>query len=536
MQRTTCLARSLFLVCGAIAGALAAGLVPAGLGDLSARQLAKKPFNLLRSIDDLVEVTEGKWFFEPVMFGDFDLQMDVEVSEGVELDLLLRQVEPRLVDGRLLPFAGRFSVLRLSTEGDGVGWRTRDQALLGPKGNGVGIAPGHLATIWVQARGRELTANVAGKAQPTFEADDVYGMTALIVKGGKVVIHRMEITPRGPLSEWSWSRWTWGGIGLLGAALLSLLALRQQSVKRLLWAGATLVSYAWLLARGIDLDLAFPAMAGIGMAVALPLLLSAAVLCMPPNKVKWLLTPLALLAVLVATRQAVAWPGLLRSAVDVVGDGFQSVQGFVEGAARTTDSTEIDAVFGPKAGAQISEAHGLLVRGPTGLADVDRDAPCVFMLGGDLLYNVGMRSDHLALLVEQQLRGMTRKPVEVPSLPTVDGYSSQQWRMFDQFFQAFRPDVVVLGIGPDECAVNEGESEPRSSRTALRDTIRTARKSCEQHGRQLVLFADVGVPSALMLELREQEAAGVPLVVAFEGRARIETARKLAEICQPFLK
>ena len=536
MQRTTSLARSLFLACGAIAGVLVTSLVPAGLAELSVRQLEKKPFLLTRSSDDLVEVSEGKWFLLPFLFGDFDLQMDVEVSAGVELDLLLRQVEPRLVDGHLLPFTGRFSVLRMSTEGDGVGWRTRDQALLGPKGNGVGIAPGHLATIWVQARGRELTANVAGKAQPSFAADDVYGMTALIAKGGKVVIHRMEITPRGPLSEWRWSRWTWAGIGLLGAALLSLLALRHQSATRLLWGGATMVTYAWLFVRGIDLDLAFPALPGIAIAMALPLLLSAAVLCTPPNKLKWLLTPLALLAVLVATRQAVAWPGLLRSAVDVVGVGFESVQGFVEDAARTTDSTEIDAVFGPKAGAQISEAHGLLVRGPTGLINVDRDAPCVFMLGGDLLYNVGMRSDHLALLVEQQLRGLTRKAVEVPSLPTVDGYASQQWQLFDQCFQAFRPDVVVLGIGSGECAVNEGESEPRSSRAALRDTIRTARKSCEQHGRQLVLFADVGVPSELMLELRQQEAAGVPLVVAFEGRARIDTARKLAQICKPFLK
>lgn len=535
MQLPTSLARTIFLACGAIAGVLVTGLVPAGLADLSERQLEKKDFSLARPSDDLVEVTEGKWFLLPFLFGDFDLQMDVEVSEGVELDLLLRQVEPRLVDGHILPFAGRFSVLRLSTEGDGVGWRTRDQALLGPKGNGVGIAPGHLATIWVQARGRELTANVAGKKQPPFQADDVYGMTALIVKGGKVIIHGMKITPLGPISEWRWSRWTWAGIGLAGAGFL-LIVLWRQSVTRLLCASATMISYTWLFVRGVDLDLAFPAMAGVGMAFALPMLLTAAVLGMPRNRLPWLMTPLALLFAMVVTRQSVAFPGLLRSAVDVVGDGFQAAQGLVVDAARTTDSTEIDAVFGPMAGAQISEAHGLLVRGPTGLLNVDRDAPCVFMLGGDLLYNLGMRSDHLALMVEQQLRGMTSLAVEVPSAPTVDGYSSQQWRLFDQFFQAFRPKVIVLGIGPDECAVNVGQSEPRSSRAALHETILTARKSCEDLGRQLVLFADVGVPSDLMLELREQEAAGVPLVVAFEGRARIDTARKLAEVCMPFLK
>jgi len=536
MQRTICLARSLFLACGVIAGVLVTSLVPDGLEGLSSRQLEKNPFLLSRPSDDLVEVTEGQWFLLPFLFGDFDLQMDIEVSEGAEVDLLLRQVEPRLVGGRLLPFTGRFSVLRLSTDGDGVGWRTRDQALLGPKGNGIGIAAGHLATIWVQARGRELTANVAGKAQPSFEADDVYGMTALIVKGGKVVIHRMEISPRGLPSAWLWSRWTWAGIGLLGVAVLLLLSMRQQSAMRFLWAGATLVSYAWLLVRGTNLDLAFPTMPGMAMAVALPLLLSAAVLCMSQAKLKWLLVPLALLAGLVATRRAVAWPGLLRSAVDVVGEAFDSAQELVLDVARTTDSVAIDAVFGPKSGAQISESHGLLVRGPAGLYDVDRDAPCVFMLGGDLVYNLGMPSDHLALLVEQQLRGMTREPVEVPSLPTADGYASQQWRLFDQFFQAFRPSVVVLGVGADECAINEGETEPRSSRASLRDTIRSARRSCEEHGRQLVLFADVGLPSELLLELRQQEADGLPLVVAIEDRSRMETARKIAAVCRPYLK
>tara|TARA_R110002072_G_scaffold241027_8_gene399663 strand:+ start:7788 stop:9395 length:1608 start_codon:yes stop_codon:yes gene_type:complete len=535
MRRTTWLSLSFFLACGAIAGALAAGLVPAGLTELASRQLEKNQFRLTRPSDNLVEVTEGKWFLLPFLFGDFDLQMDVEVSEGTELDLLLRQVEPRLVDGHMTPFAGRFSVLRLSTEGDGEGWRTREQALLGPKGNGVGIAAGHLATIWVEARGRELRANIAGKAQPPFVADDVYGMTSLIAKGGKVVIHRMEITPLG-FADWPWSPWLWAGIGLLSAALLSVLALLRKSACRLLWAGATWLAYAWLLVRGVDLDLAFPAMAGIGMAVWLPSLLAGAVLLMPTGKLKWLLIPLALLASLVATRHSVAWPGLLRSAVDVVGDGFGLAQGLVVNAARTTDSTEIDAVFGPKAGSQISEAHGLLVRGPAGLLDVDREAPCVFMLGGQLLYDFGMPGDHLALMLERQLRGELRVPVEVPSLPTVDGYASQQWRLFDQFFHAFRPDVVVLGIGPDECAIPEGESEPRSSRAELHKTIQAARASCEQHQRQLVLFADVGVPKDLMLELREQEAAGVPLVVAVEGRERIETVRKLAGVCLPFLK
>lgn len=536
MQRATSPARIFFLAAGMLAGVMATFLVPEGLAELPTRQLEKNPFVLTRPSDDLVEVTEGKWFLLPFLFGDFDLQLDVEVSEGVELDLLLRQVEPRLVDGHMLPFAGRFSVLRLSTDGDGVGWRTRDEALLGEKGNGVGIAAGHQATIWVEARGRELTANVAGKKQPTFVADDLYGMTAMVVKGGKAVIHRMEITPRDGFPVWRWSPWIWAAAGLVSAALVSLLGGLGKDANRLWWAGAVVVLTAWLMPQGIDLDLGYPTMAGMAWALAIPLGFGALVLAVPGKAGKWLASTLLVFGALVASRQSVAWPGLLRSLVDVVGDGFDAVQGIVDGAARTSDSRAIDAVFGPKAGSQISEAHGLMVRGPTGLLDVERDAPCVFLLGGDLIYNQGMRSEHLALLLEQQLRGLLRVPVEVPSAPTVDGYAPQQWRLFDQCFHAFEPKVVVLGVGPDECAVNEGEEEPRSSPQVLADTIRRARASCQERDRQLVLYADVGVPANLMAVLRTQEADGVPLVVANKGRSRVEIARQLADVIAPLLK
>ena len=534
MRRTTSLAISFFLACGAIAGALAVGLVPAGLVDLSARELQRKPFVLTRPSDNLVEVTEAKWFLLPMLFGDFDLQMDVEVSEGVELDMLLRQVEPRLHDDQLLPFAGRFSVLRLSTDGDGVGWRTRDEALLGPKGNGVGIAPGHLATVWVEARGRELHANVAGKTQPPFVADDVYGMMTMIVKGGKAVIHRLEITPRDTLPMWPWSRWTWGSAGLLAAGLLSLLALRRP--QRLVWAGVILLSYAWLIVRGIDLDLAFPAVPGMVLALSLPMAMALLVLCLPGSLWLWFMTALLVVAGSAASRHVVPWPGLLRSSVELLGGGVEALQTLVATAARTTDSQSIDAVFGPKAGAQISEAHGLLVRGPTGLVDSEHSGPCVFLLGGQLLYDQGMPGDHLALLLERQLRGELRAPVEVPCLPTVDGYAAQQWQLFERFFQAFSPEVVVLGVGPYECAVPDGQSEPRSSPALLGQTIVAARKACAASGRQLVLFAAEGVTADILLKLREQEALGVPLVVALPGHARSDVARELAAACKPFLK
>ena len=70
----------------------------------------------------------------------------------------------------------------------------------------------------------------------------------------------------------------------------------------------------------------------------------------------------------------------------------------------------------------------------------------------------------------------------------------------------------------------------------MRDTIRAARSLCEEQGRQLVLFAAAGLPNDLMLVLREQEASGLPLVVALEGRSSTDTARQLADVCKPFLK
>ena len=536
MERITCLALGTFLICGGIAGVLATGLVPAGLVDLTERQLEKKPYIVTRPSDNLVEVSEDKWFLVPILYGDFDLQMDIEVSEGTELDVLLRQVEPRIVADQLLPFAGRFSVLRLSTDGDDVGWRTRDEALLGPSGNGVNITAGHLATVWIQARGRLLTANVAGKVQPSFLAEDEYGMMAMVAKGGKAVVHRFELTPIDGPPMWPWSRWLWCTSGVLGAAVVSLLAMIASRRWRLFWAGPSLVVFTWLLVRGVDLDLAFPTFAGLSMALILPLLLATVIVVTPRTKLKWLMAPLVLIALLAANRNAVRWPGLLGTFSKAVQSSFGAVQSVVVDVAKVTDSTRIDDVFGAKAGAQISEAHGLLVRSPSGLIGVDTETPCVFMLGGQLLYDQGMPGDHLALQLGLQLRGQLRKAVEVPCLPTVDGYSSQQWQLFERFFQPFEPDVLVLGIGADECALTEDGAGPRSSRAEMRDTIRAARRSCEQQGRQLVLFAAAGLPSDLMLALREQEASGLPLVVALEGRPSIDTARQLAEVCKPFLK
>src|SRR5689334_12705038 len=133
--------------------------------------------------------SDAGWLEEPRLFADFDLQVDVDLSPGAELDLLVRRVEPRPLGEERLPFQGRFTVLRVGTgKEEGPGWRTREQALFEP-GGGVTIAPGIPATISVTGRGRTLTANVAGKKLGSCEAADALGSFALIVRGGKAAVH-----------------------------------------------------------------------------------------------------------------------------------------------------------------------------------------------------------------------------------------------------------------------------------------------------------------------------------------------------------
>ena len=53
-----------------------AGLVPNGLVEHCERDIRQEKFVLSRSADDLVEVTPEHWMFLPILFGDFDLQID----------------------------------------------------------------------------------------------------------------------------------------------------------------------------------------------------------------------------------------------------------------------------------------------------------------------------------------------------------------------------------------------------------------------------------------------------------------------------
>lgn len=491
-----------FALCGAFAGWLVGGATPAGARDV---ELHEQPWRLGRKVDDPLEVAPGRWTLLPYLFGDFDLQMDVELAADTHLDLLVRQVEPRFVDKVCEPFAGRWSTLRLSTDGDGQAWRARDEALAQIERPGVGLAPGLLATVWVRARGAIVTANVAGKDVGAHACVDRYGMAALVARGGNAVVRRLEILPVPGASTWWWARGTWAVFGGLGALALALVArARGASASWYVTSAVPVVLLAWQVARRADLELGFPPRSALALAL-----------------VGCLLAALALLA----RRVSVA------SVLIVVAAGLA----LTEGAGRMGQRHDgVEALFGVDAGNQISEAYAQLVRGPKGLLGVDGKGPRVFLLGGQLLYDRGAPTEHLELLLARDLTARLQKPILTPCMPTVDGWTGQQWRLFQRCFTGHRPQVVVLGVPRDEMARDPATGVARSTPADVQRVIADAKGWCEQNGSRLLVFADANLPAELLDAVKA--AARDDVVMARDGASPADLARQLAERLAPWLQ
>ena len=120
-----------------------------------------EPFRMTRSAGEPFLVTESSWLELPMLREDFDLMADVELSEGAELDFVLRRVEPRPLQGVSLPAHGRFVALRLSTKQDGEPWRLPTAALLGEPG-GARIGAGGAGEHWGDVLWRVPGDPVAG--------------------------------------------------------------------------------------------------------------------------------------------------------------------------------------------------------------------------------------------------------------------------------------------------------------------------------------------------------------------------------------
>lgn len=498
-MRSTLLALCLFVVGGAFAGWLIAGLVPAGLRQ---PHLHGKDFVLARSADQPIEVTEARWCFLPFLFGDFDLQLEVELAERTELDLLLRQVQPRLVGEELVPFTERFTSLRLSTVQDGPPWWSTYDAVAAPRNGGVDLAPGLVATVWVQGRGRMLRANVAGKWQPWCEAEDEYGMVTLIARGGNAIVHGLRIQDLGPAGAWRWARWFWALLGGLGALGIAGGVLASGARPAELVAGAVLVPVlAALLVRQFPHDLQWPRPGGMAALLVVSLV---------PGLLWWR-----------------GWRRLVVIALALAA-------GYLAQGQLSRPSSPLDALFGLRAGAQPSEALGRLVRGPRGLYDLGQPQPRVFLLGGQPLYDRGEPGDHLELRLGTELRAVLKKPVSVPCLPGADGSAVQQWRLFTTCYaDSYRPQVVVFGVGED--AGFDG-SPSAVTPTELAAAVAAAQQHCDVAGCKLVWFASAELPPLLLDVLRAAERQGAPLVLASRDQTPAVIAKALAAVIVPLVR
>ncbi len=530
----------LFLFVCTVAGWIVGGLEPARpLPDEP--QLRTEPFRLLRPSDQPLEVTPAKWLQVPWLYADFDLHMDVELGEHTRLDVLLRQVEPRHVQRRIEPFHGRFTVLRLTTDAGGAPFLRIPEALVGTQPTGVELAAGHRATVWVQARGRLLRANVAGRWLPWFEAEDDYGIGTLVARGGPVVLRHLVIEPLGGRA-WYRSRWAWAALGVLaGLVLLAVAFANGAAGRRLALAGAVLVGgVAWSVARAEPPPLWSPPSGPMLAVLAAWVLLAALVVGWPRRWLPGAAIPEVLPIVVAAAALAAA--GLLHNG---------ALRGLSPSPSLRAQTAALDELFGPAAGSTVAEALAQRVRGRLEIHSPGAGARCVFLLGGQLLYDRALAGGapgpgadpaddlaaHLVPLLLGELRAALGERIDVPCLPTVDGWSGQQWRMFEAFYEGFRPAVVVLGIGPDEAAVDPHTGLPRSDARALAATIARARERAPQLGSRLVVFVAREVPDELMAVVRRETAvADIPLVVAAGDEPPPTIASRLAAALLPLLR
>ncbi len=500
------------LLCGIAAGWLVAGAVPPAPRH-DQQGLYFDDYRYEPHAGTVMAVDPGRPLPIPRLLPDFDLELDVELGEHTEVDVLLRQVEPRYLQNEYEQFDGRFTALRLSTVAVGAPWRTRDEALFGARDGGVELAPGILATIWIEARGRHLRANVAGRQLPWTEADDEYGMLALVAHGGKAAVHRLVIHNLGMPRAWLWQRGTWLVLGgLAGALLLLVLWWRAATPSLHLLAGAFLVVMTWALAKRVRPELALP----------------------PPSLLVGILA-LGVLTGSVVIARGLALVGVLAAA--------SALAVVCEPLSHHPASAQLTAVFGPKSGEAPAKALAGLLRGPNGIHDPRPVERRVFLLGGSLLldrtpFAADGAPSHLEPLLTGELRRalhLRADQIDVVSLPTVDGYSPQQWRQFVTFYTTYAPQVLVFGVPRDEAAVDPATGAPRSSPAVLAKTLGEARAYAAAHAARLVLFGERDLPADLLAVLQAAAAEGVPLVLAEPGEAPVATAQKLGRAIAPLL-
>lgn len=500
------------VVAGAWAGLVTSAIGRPDPGD-DERLLWQRPFQLARKATDPFRVTPMRWLEVPWLFGDFDLTAELELGPATQLAILLRRVEPRPVGNRRALFHGRFSVLNLSTERAGPPWQGRDDAVLRPAAGGVELAPGIATTLWVQARGRALRANVAGRWLEPHEALDEHGSLALLVRSGSAAVRTLTVTPLsaappGRFPDWLPSWLPGWGIGALAGAVLATAGLGLGVG----WLGVVLAAAALALAATGAASVvggALPPLARVEPLHALSMLLAgvpcALALLLLRCRLRWLVVPAAAASLLLVLLPA------------------EAVQ------RRFAADPELDAVFGEQAGEGLAEALALRLRGPLQVHVPQPATHRALLLGGQLLYQRGAApEDHIEPLLLGELRRRADPTADVVCLPTVDGHTAQQWQLFTRFFTAYRPRWLVFGVPADEAAPGP-DGKPRSSPAQLAAQFAAARDYCSRERIKLVVLLADGLVPELRAALREQATGEVRLVEIQPGQAPAQIAQLLAD-------
>ena len=341
----------------------------------------------------------------------------------------------------------------------------------------------------------------------------------MVARGGNAVIRSLKIDARPIDAPWRWWTSTWVGAGgvaaLLAAGAAALLSRkRQQAI-----AGAAMLGTVWALTRGVELPLMLPAIEGLGALLAFAAVVGAALAALR-GRALWVASAAYACGLLLAGSGA--W-GLAAA-------------GRVEALLGAPDPAQVEAVFGVDSGEQPSKALGKLVRMPNGLVSQPKRGKRAFLLGGEWLYNRGEPGEHVGLQLGSLLKGRFGAGSDALSLPTVDGFSAQQWRMFDGFYQDFSPDVLVFGVGATEVASTQGRGPLRTTAASLSETLRAVGEDCRARGRVLVLFLDVDTPQSLRAAARSFAGEGVPVVELTDELPRAEVARRLYDAVEPLLR
>jgi hypothetical protein len=534
MRRTTAIVTLLAVAFG-VASALVAGRCRRAVPKGSEIDVKRQDFTLARDDRHTLMVTPAQWQPHDFLLADFDMLLDVDLGPDTDLDIVLRRVQPHSIEGEKLPFHSRFCVLRLSTIAEGPAWLTREDALFQPRGRGLLVAPGQPATVQIEGRGRLLTATVAGRRLPPFEAADDVGCANLIVHGGKVAVPKWQVLYRGEPTRLP--DWLLGALAGLFVAVGGLLC----------------------TARTMDLLLSLPLlpigalMASRGIYGDMPPLLE-------PSPAYLLLCTVAGVPVMITLWVRRRRDSLLAMPIALAATLLLLDCGRRGEAPRWLSAPAMDAYFGDRSDRGPIEALGQIIRGPFALHTLEPAAHRVLVLGGELLCNRGglpNNAGHLELHLQGAMRrSLGDNGVEVMSLPTIDGWSAQQWRLFSRFFADFAPQVLIFGVPAMEDAPmplaadaaaqvqpppsrglldcwQQEPMRPRSSPAELRATLAAAKAFCAAHGTRLVLLADSGLPEPFVAELRAAKSDAVPLVELQAAEKPEAIAARIAAAATP---